>query len=238
MVRNTKQKRRPNSVISGGRMLGTISLKTIQPMPSPRSLAASTKSMHHDIQRRGAGQAEDAGGIEQGQDEDEVDEALAERRPAASARRSAPGSARNASTTREMPWSSQPRFSAGKTPSVPPMMKEMSVVMSAMPMVLRAPIDQARERVAADLVGAEPDIPALDELIGLADDLGLAIGRDQRREDRADGIDQDDDHAEPGAERRGFQVAPDILDDGAAGLDDADIGGVAVFILDATVVDW
>ena len=30
MVRNTKQKRNPNSVMSGGRMLGTISRKTIQ----------------------------------------------------------------------------------------------------------------------------------------------------------------------------------------------------------------
>ena len=37
-----KQKRNPNSVISGGRMLGTISLNTIHHMLSPRSLADST----------------------------------------------------------------------------------------------------------------------------------------------------------------------------------------------------
>ena len=38
-------------------------------------------------------------------------------------------------------------------------------------------VDQAREHVAADLVGAEPEFGA-GRLIGLADDLGLAIGRD------------------------------------------------------------
>ena len=49
------------------------------------------------------------------------------------------GMARKASTMREMPWSSQPRFSAVSTPSVPPIMKDSMVVMNAMPTVLRAP---------------------------------------------------------------------------------------------------
>ncbi len=49
------------------------------------------------------------------------------------------GIARKASTMRETVWSSQPRFRAVRTPSVPPMMKDKSVVASAMPMVLRAP---------------------------------------------------------------------------------------------------
>ena len=54
--------------------------------------------------------------------------------------------------------------------------------------------------------------------IGLADDLGLAIGRDQRREERAERIDDDDDHAEPGAERRLSQGSrQDILDDACGG---------------------
>src|SRR5690242_20831229 len=44
MVRKTKQKRRPNSAISGGRMFGRISRVMIQPSFSPCSLAASTKS--------------------------------------------------------------------------------------------------------------------------------------------------------------------------------------------------
>ena len=65
MVRKTKQKRRPNSVISGGRMLGRISLKMIQPVPSPRSLRRLDIVHHHDVQRRGARQAEDAGRVEQ-----------------------------------------------------------------------------------------------------------------------------------------------------------------------------
>ena len=71
MVRKTKQKRRPNSVISGGRMLGRISRKMIQPMPSPRSLADFDIVHHHDVERRGAGEAEDAGRIEHRQDEDQ-----------------------------------------------------------------------------------------------------------------------------------------------------------------------
>ena len=139
MVRNTKQKRRPNSAISGGRMLGTISLKMIQPMPSPRSLAASTIVHHHDVHRHGAGQAEHAGGIEQRQDEDQIDDALAEdgeQHQREDQHRDGEEGIDEARHALIEPAALQWRSS---TPSVPPTMNDSSVVTSAMPMVLRAP---------------------------------------------------------------------------------------------------
>ncbi|MNY32756.1 hypothetical protein D3C86_1669910 [compost metagenome] len=44
MNRNTKQKRRPNSAISGAAAFGSTSRVTSQHRPSPRRRAASTKS--------------------------------------------------------------------------------------------------------------------------------------------------------------------------------------------------
>ncbi|MCY1378460.1 hypothetical protein D9M69_660990 [compost metagenome] len=44
MNRKVKQKRRPNSATSGGRMFGRTSRNMIQALLSPRSRAASTKS--------------------------------------------------------------------------------------------------------------------------------------------------------------------------------------------------
>ena len=65
MNSKAKQKRRPNSATSGGSALGRISRRMIHHRPSPRSRAASTKSMHRDVDRDRAADAEDAGGVEQ-----------------------------------------------------------------------------------------------------------------------------------------------------------------------------
>ncbi len=43
--RNTKQNRNPNSAIRGGMAFGKISCRMSHQRPSPRNLAASTKSM-------------------------------------------------------------------------------------------------------------------------------------------------------------------------------------------------
>ena len=75
MVRNTKQNLSPNSAISGAVMLGRIS-RPNQPAAGlrPRSLAASNIVHHHHVHGDRAGQAIDAGGIEDGDNEDQVDD--------------------------------------------------------------------------------------------------------------------------------------------------------------------
>lgn len=68
-------------------------------------------------------------------------------------------------------------------------------------------VDQAGKHVPAQLVGAEEELPA-PRIEGAADQLGLGIGCEQRREDRGENVDGNDDEAEPGAGRRLAQVAP------------------------------
>ena len=58
-------------------------------------------------------------------------------------------------------------------------------------------VDQAREHVAADIVGAEPERPRERRVPGAADGFGLAIGREPGREDGDEQIDRDDDDADP-----------------------------------------
>ena len=65
MVRNTKQKRRPNSATSGGMMLGRISRNMIQRSALAAQPRRLDKIHDHDIHGDGAGQAEHAGRIEQ-----------------------------------------------------------------------------------------------------------------------------------------------------------------------------
>src|SRR6185503_8226904 len=69
-------------------------------------------------------------------------------------------------------------------------------------------VDEAGENVASELIGAQRKFPALRRVASRRDDLGFAMRRDQRREQRTDYIDGDDDHAEPGADRRLLQLAP------------------------------
>ena len=68
-------------------------------------------------------------------------------------------------------------------------------------------VDDAGQDVAADLVGAEP-VRRRPRREGVAGDLRLAVGRDQRREDGGERIDEDHHHAETRAPRRGFQQPP------------------------------
>ena len=71
MNRKVKQKRRPNSAVSGGIALGRISRLTIHHQPSPRSRAASTNSRLTRSDRDRAGQAEHLGRIEDGDRDDQ-----------------------------------------------------------------------------------------------------------------------------------------------------------------------
>ena len=184
MVRNTKQKRRPNSATSGGMMLGRIS-RTHDPA---QPLAAQPRRLdiihHHDIHRRGARQAEHAGRIEQREDEDQSRRPTCRRSTAASARRSGSGSTSAHRRARLRTWSSQPRWMAAKTPERAADREGQQRGDERDADRVAGAVDQARQHVAAELVGAEPEF-GRSRADRLADDLGLAIGRDQRGEDRA-----------------------------------------------------
>src|SRR5205814_5043650 len=84
--------------------------------------------------------------------------------------------------------------------------------------------DEAGENVAADLIGTEQEFGAA-RLIGIADDLRLAIGSNEWREQRAEHVDQDHDHAEPSRDRCLFELAPSDLAPRTADSKDGSGGG-------------
>ncbi len=75
-----KAKRRPNSASSGDSVFGRISRKMIQTLPSPRRPRRLDELHHRDIERDRAADAEDAGRVEHGHDEDQDPEMLRQHR--------------------------------------------------------------------------------------------------------------------------------------------------------------
>ena len=73
------------------------------------------------------------------------------------------------------------------------------VLDAGLPVLTEKPL-AFRADVAADLVEAE-DVVQRGLAIGLAHHFGFSVGRDQRREDGADDVDQDHRHPEDGAGR-------------------------------------
>ncbi len=138
IVRNTKQNRKPNSATSGGRMFGRTSRVMIQPSLSPCRRAASTKSSTTTfmatarVSRNTRVESSTAMiRIRLVTDDPKIDSSI-------SAKMSW-GIAIRMSTPRASSWSVQPPRIAARSPSRPPIVKESPVVITAIPIVLRAP---------------------------------------------------------------------------------------------------
>ena len=177
MNRNVKQKRRPNSAVSGGTALGRISRVMIHHQPSPRNCAASTNSRltsptaTERARRKTLVESSTAMvTISTGSPEPRTDRMTKAKISV--------GIESSRSTSRDSAWSTQPPATAAAKPLTMPMKNDSAVMTSDEADRHARAIDQPAEQVAPEIVEPEPVLPVRVRP-GVAEHRGLVVGRDR-----------------------------------------------------------